>query len=310
MSTTVRFDSHGTTCVGQFFPADVAQSRGSSDHAGAPVVVLGHGLGGTVDAGLLPFAERLSAAGFAAFAFDYRYFGASDGRPRQRFSMTGQIDDYRAACGAAAGQPGVDPRRIVPWGVSLAGGHVFEVAATTSGVAAAISVTPVVSGLAAARAALGQHRPAALLRSAATGWRSTIAQAVGRPLATVPLVGRPGDLATLTADGYYHAYTAMAGPTWRNEIDARVGVQLGSYRPAARYAGSITCPMLVQIADFDRAAPAHTTAKAAFAARAEVRHYPCDHFDVYSGRDWFDHVVDHQIAFLTRHLARRPAVAN
>ena len=41
----------------------------------------------------------------------------------------------------------------------------------------------------------------------------------------------------------------------------------------------------------------------AFAARAEVRHYPCDHFDVFAGGDWFDHVVEHQIAFLARHLA-------
>lgn len=305
MSTTVRFDSHGTTCVGQFFPA-----AGPTDSGGAPVVVLGHGLGGTVDSGLIPFAERLSAAGFAALAFDYRHFGASDGQPRQRFSMSGQIDDYRAACAGAAAQPGVDPRRIVVWGVSLAGGHVFEVAATTPGVAAVISLTPVVSGLAAARAALGQHRPSALLRSTLTGWHSTLAQRVGKAPETLPLVGRPGDRAMLTADGYHAAYTAMAGPTWRNEIDARVGIQLGSYRPAARYAESIPCPMLVQIADFDRGAPAHAAAKAAFAARAEVRHYPCDHFDVYRGQDWFEHVVDHQISFLTRHLTRRPAVVS
>ena len=62
MSATIRFGSGGATCVGQFFPA--AQYDGD----GAPVVVLGHGLGGTVDSGLIPFAERLSEAGFAAFA--------------------------------------------------------------------------------------------------------------------------------------------------------------------------------------------------------------------------------------------------
>lgn len=296
MSSTVRFDSHGTTCIGRFFPAEVAD---------APVVVLGHGFGGTVDSGLIPFAEKLAAAGFAAFAFDYRYFGASDGRPRQRISIREQIADYRVACAAAAVQPGVDPRRVAVWGISLAGGHVFEVAATVPGVAAAIAVTPVVSGASAAGAALPHHRPSTMLRSTLTGVRSAIAQRAGRAAATIPLVGHPGELATLTVDGYYEAYTAMAGPTWRNEIDAAVGIQLGSYRPAAKHAGSISCPMLVQIADFDRGAPAHAAAKAAFAARAEVRHYPCDHFDVYSGQAWFDHVVDHQVAFLTRHLNSR-----
>lgn len=297
--STVRFDSDGTTCVGRFFPA----ADGTSDSADAPVVVLGHGFGGTVDSGLAPFAERLSAAGFAAFAFDYRYFGASEGQPRQRISIRAQIADFRAACTAAAAQPGVDARRLVVWGVSLAGGHVFEVAATTPGVAAAVALTPLVSGPAAAVAALPQHRPSTLLRSTVTGWRSALAQRAGRGPATIPLVGRPGELATLTADGYYEAYLAMAGPTWRNEVDAGVGMQLGGYRPAAKHAKSIRCPMLVQIADFDRGAPPQAAAKAAFAARAEVRHYPCDHFDVFAGGAWFDHVVDHQIAFLTRQLA-------
>jgi dienelactone hydrolase len=217
--------------------------------------------------------------------------------------MKEQVADFRAACAAAAGQPGVDPQRIVVWGVSLAGGHVFEVAATTNGVAAAVALTPLVSGPAAAVAALPHHRPATLLRSTVTGWRSALAQRIGRAPATIPLVGRPGELATLTADGYYEAYLAMAGPTWRNEVDAQVGLQLGGYRPAAKHAAAVKCPMLVQIADFDRGAPPQAAAKAAFAARAEVRHYPCDHFDVFSGGTWFDHAVDHQIAFLARHLA-------
>jgi dienelactone hydrolase len=296
MSTTIRFDSGGATCVGQFFPA-----AKQVDDNGSPVVVLGHGLGGTVDSGLVRFAEALSAAGFAAFAFDYRYFGASEGQPRQRISMKEQIADFRAACKTAAAQPGVDPRRIVVWGVSLAGGHVFELAATMPDVAAAISLTPIVSGPAAAIAALPQHRPVTMLRSAVTGWRSALSQRTGGAPATIPLVGRPGELATLTPEGYYAAYTAMAGPTWRNEIDAQVGVQLGGYRPG-KHADAIACPMLVQIADFDRGTPPQAAAKAAFTARAEVRHYPCDHFDVFSGGNWFDHVVEHQIAFLTRHL--------
>ena len=61
----------------------------------------------------------------------------------------------------------------------------------------------------------------------------------------------------------------------------------------------------MQIADFDRSAPPQAAAKAAFAGRAQVRHYPCDHFDVYAGAEWHDAVVRHQVQFLTRHLAPR-----
>ncbi|MCW2848759.1 MAG: alpha/beta hydrolase [Marmoricola sp.] len=30
---------------------------------------------------------------------------------------------------------------------------------------------------------------------------------------------------------------------------------------------------------------------------------PCDHFDVWPGKEWFDSAVAHQVAFLTRKLA-------
>ena len=66
----------------------------------------------------------------------------------------------------------------------------------------------------------------------------------------------PGTVAALSLDGYHEDYLSLAGPTWRNEIDADVVLSLGTYRPA-RHASSVACPVLVQIADFDRSAPPH-----------------------------------------------------
>ena len=117
-------------------------------------------------------------------------------------------------------------------------------------------------------------------------------------------------MAALTLDGHYEDYLAIAGPTWRNEIDA--DGRPGARRPCrpASSAKHVTCPVLVQIADFDRSAPPHAAAKAAFKARAEVRHYPCDHFDVWPGKAWFDLVVRHQVAFLRRVLAPEKATSD
>ena len=269
--------------------------------AGRPVALMAHGLGGTKDSGLQPFALRLAGAGLDVLAFDYRGFGASGGAPRQRVDVAGQVADYRAAMTAAARLPGVDPRRLVLWGVSLSGGHVLEVAADRDDVVAVVSLTPLVDGLAAGRHALASHRPTELLRSSAAGLRSRLGAALGRSPVTMPLVGRPGELAALNLEGCFEDYLAIAGPTWRNEVDADVGLQLGSLRPA-RHADRISCPTLVQVADFDRSAPPHAAAKAAFKARAEVRHYPCDHFDVWSGKAWFDTAAEHQVAFLRRVL--------
>ena len=271
---------------------------------GRPVVVMAHGLGGTKDSGLEPFATGLAKAGLDVLAFDYRGFGASDGMPRQRASMAGQVEDYRSAMTAAAGLPGADPQRIVLWGVSLSGGHVFAAAAHRDDVAAVVSLTPLVDGRAAARLAMRHHAPAAILRSSAAGVRSRVSSWRGGAPVTMKVVGRPGETAALSLPGHYEAYTALAGPTWRNELDAAIGLELGGHRPG-KHAKHLTCPVLVQIADFDRSAPPHAAAKAAFAARAEVRHYPCDHFDVWPGWDWFEPALAHQVTFLTHHLSRR-----
>ena len=112
---------------------------------------MAHGLGGTKDSGLEPFAIGLAEAGLDVLAFDYRGFGASGGTPRQRVSMAGQLEDYRAAMAAAARLPGVDGARLVLWGVSLAGGHVLAAAAGRDDVAAVVSLTPLVDGRAAGR---------------------------------------------------------------------------------------------------------------------------------------------------------------
>ena len=288
------FVSGGVDCHAWHF---TGQGDVLATEAGRPVVVMAHGLAGTKDSGLQPFAEALAAAGLDVLAFDYRGFGASSGEPRQTVSMAGQLEDYRAAMTAAARLPGVDPQRIVLWGVSLAGGHVISAAAGRTDVAAVVALTPLVDGLAAGRFALETHTKREMLRSTVAGFRSKL----GKPV-MMPVVARPGELGAMTIEGSMEDYLAIAGPTWRNEIDATVGMELGGHRPI-KDADAIPCPSLFQVSDFDRSAPPHSSMKAAFKARAEVRHYPCDHFDVYAGKPWHDAVVAHQVAFLTRVLS-------
>lgn len=301
----VSFDSHGTSCDAWFFPGvDISpfDARG-----GRPVVVMAHGFAGTKDSGLEPYAQRFADAGLAVLAFDYRGFGLSGGAPRQRISMAGQADDYRAAIDAAKRQPGVDAERVILWGVSQSGGHCMIVAADRTDIAAVISVVPLVNGLAAGVHHYPQVGAAGMARSTITGIGSAIAGKLGRPPTTMAVVGRPGEKAALTSPGFYEDYLAIAGPSWRNEVDATIGLELGGFR-ADKYADRINAPVLMQIADFDHGAPPHAAAKAGFAARAEVRHYPCDHFGIFAGQDWFEPAVEHEISFLTRHLAAQNAV--
>ena len=75
----------------------------------APCVVMAHGTTGTMDFGLARYAQRFAAAGFAVLVFDYRHFGASDGRPRQLIRVGRQVADWRAAVWFARALPRSTP---------------------------------------------------------------------------------------------------------------------------------------------------------------------------------------------------------
>jgi uncharacterized protein len=296
---TVRFQSDGVTCEGWHFAAtsDVLASA-----AGRPCVVMAHGLAGTRDSGLQPFAEALSEAGMDVLAFDYRGFGTSEGSPRQVVSMAAQRDDYRAALRAAASLVGVDTERLALWGVSMSGGHVLAVAAGRDDLAAVVAVAPLVDGLAAARHAVGRHPASQMLRATARGIGARTLSTVGREPLMMPVVAPPGEVGAFTLPGAQEAYFSIAGPAWRNEVNASVTTELGTRLPL-RKAADITCPVLVQITDLDRSAPPQAAAKAAVRARARVHHYPADHFDVFPGSAWHEPVVEDQVHFLAEVLA-------
>ena len=108
--------------------------------------------------------------------FDYRGFGESSGEPRQFAWPPRHREDYGAAVEFARGLDGVDPERIVLWGTSWSGGHVVYAAAADPRIAAVISKSPDVDGLAtltrsAATPASGNHSasPGSVFRTL-SGW--------------------------------------------------------------------------------------------------------------------------------------------
>jgi uncharacterized protein len=269
-------------------------------------VVLGHGFAGTVDSGLEPYLERFAAAGLDALAFDYRHFGKSAGQPRQLISIPEQLQDYAAAIALARSLDGVDPDRIVVWGSSFAGGHVVAVAAADGRVAAAISQVPAMDGLAALSKAARHATPAQLASLTLAGLRDLAAGLRGRPPVMIGVVGPPGSVAVMTTPDAEPGYRAIAGPTWRNEVAARITLRTATYRPGLQ-AERLPCPILIQIADGDSVAPVKAAQDAAWRAtgRSEVRTYPIGHFDIYTGAP-FERAVADQLHFLRRHVGAPP----
>jgi hypothetical protein len=68
-----------------------------------------------------------------------------------------------------------------------------------------------------------------------------------------------------------------------------------------RYAATITCPLLIQVADEDDANPPSAVMRAAWRSGADVRHYPCDQAELLAPAT-FERVLEHQLVFLRQRL--------
>jgi dienelactone hydrolase len=299
MVEDVSFPSHGETCAAWHLTGEGDAFAGER---GRPCVVMAHGIGGTRDSALLPFAEAFAEAGLDALLFDYRRFGDSSGEPRQLGWPPDHRRDYREAVEFARTLEGVDPERIVLWGTSWSGGHVVYVAADDPRIAAVIAQTPDLDGLRSLREIARYADWAQLARLTWEGIKDMAGAARGEPPNLIPVAAPPGQVAALASPDAHAGYQAIAGPTWRNEISARAALAENTNRPITRIE-RVGCPILIQIADRDTIAPPEQARAAAWRAKGhvEVREYPCEHFDIYLG-EWRERSLADQLHFLRRHL--------
>lgn len=297
----ISFVSGRDRCAAWHFNANGDAFAGAR---GVPCVVMAPGFAGTRDTrALMDYARGFAAAGLDVVLFDYRGFGGSGGSPRQLVSAARQRRDYRAAIAAARQLPSVDPECIVLWGISLSGGHVVRVAAEDGRVAAVVALTPAIDGVTVLARLARTVGVGHLLRTAARGLRDAQRAMTRRGPHLVPMVGAPGSRAIFAIEGAEQDYTAVAGPSWRNEVCARTALQVAFNRPIT-FAARVRCPLLVQAGTEDRIAPLATARRAAARAgvRAELREYRIDHVDVYTGPALQLALAD-QLDFLGRHLA-------
>ncbi|HEX4107988.1 MAG TPA: alpha/beta hydrolase [Solirubrobacteraceae bacterium] len=286
-----KFDSWGEQCAAWIY-------RPEGDEP-VPMVVMAHGFSAVREQALDRYAERFAQAGFAALVFDYRYFGASGGEPRQLLDIRRQLADWAAAIAYARTLTGIDHDRLAIWGSSFSGGHVMATAARDHGIAAAIAQAPFADGLVNLPALGIGHS----LRLTVEGLRDLPRALRGGRPHMVAAVGPPGSLAVMNTPDAEPGLRAIdpEDSTWRNEVAARVVLTVGLYRPGRR-ARRITCPLLVCVADEDSVTPPKPAVRAAQQApHGELRRYPIGHFDIYVG-DAFERAVTDQLDFLQRTL--------
>lgn len=179
------FDSAGTRCAAWFYPPSGGAER-------PPLVVMGHGLGGTRHMRLDAYARVFADAGIAALVFDYRGFGDSEGAPRQIVDVKAQLADWHAALAfARSGALPIDAGRIAIWGTSFGGGHVMQIASEDQALAAVVAQCPFSDGIA-----------------------SIVVRALANPISATVLTGLAFIDAVLGRFGRRPLLVPMAGTSW------------------------------------------------------------------------------------------------
>lgn len=298
MRTDITFHSGDDWCAGWLY-------RPEGFEGPRPLMVMAHGFSATKELRLPAYAERFCAAGIGVLLFDYRHFGASDGEPRQLMSIGRQLEDWASAIAHARGLPGVDPAKIALWGSSFSGGHVIVAAARDGKVAAVSSQGPMMDGLAAALNIVRYAGIGTMLRFTGAGLLDQVRALLGLSPVYVPLIAPPGQFAAMSSHDSDSGYRTITPPGWRNQMTARVALQLATYRPIAD-AGRLPCPTLILVCTKDSVAPpgaAVATARKA-GSRAELKEYDIGHFEIYTGAG-FERSSSDQLAFFNRVLLNR-----
>lgn len=301
-TTAVSFRSEGIRCAGVLY-------RPSNATGIVPCVVLAHGFSGTMDWIVPDFASRFAAGGLAALIFDYRYLGASEGRPRQWISTPRQRVDLSNAVLFARGCDGIDGDRIALWGTSLGGSHVLDLAARDPSIAAVVANVPAIDLL---RGTAGRtRRPGprmsggqVLLATARLLGAAAVDAAAGvlkRPPHYIRVYGPPGR-AVFTDPSLAELFRTVESqaPTWRNSFTPRFFFTAPRYRK--NVLSRIGVPLLVTLArDDEVVSSGYTRRKLAEVPHHEVREYPVSHFQMYHGATQCRVAADH-LDFFRRNL--------
>jgi len=267
-----------------------------------PCIIMSHGFGGTKDMLLESYAIRFRNEGMAVLTFDFRYFGESEGEPRQLFYISYQMEDLFAAIGHVRSLKEINAEKIALWGTSASGGYGILAAARDSKIACIVGQCPALDSRADGVLALKREGIGFFLRLFMHAQRDMGRSRFGLSPHKIPIVGKPGTLAMINAADAFDGYSKIVPSGFVNEVCARILLRSQGYNPID-HAKDVKCPMLLQICEKDNLVSKNSyqgTAKI-LGKLVDLKIYPIGHFDIYDGK-YFEKAVSDQIAFFKKHL--------
>jgi len=192
------FESEGETLVGKLFLPE-AQPAGAVVAVG-PLTSVKEQAAGT-------YAQAMADRGYAALAFDYRYFGESGGRPRQFENPAANIEDIKSAATALLADERLEDAPLIGLGICFGAGPMVRAVAEDRRFRAFAGVAGVYTDRAKTKARMGDAYQATIERGRAAErtWRET------GEAETIPAVAPDGGNVAMPLREAYEFYGTPRG---------------------------------------------------------------------------------------------------
>ena len=299
MRREIEFPSRGLTCRGWLYTPD-----SSSGTQPGPAIVMAHGFSAVKEMfNLFGYAEHFEAAGFTALVFDFRFLGASDGKPRGQIISHEQQEDYRNAITWLSLQPEVDADRIGIWGTSYAGGHVLHLAVFDRRIKVVVCQVPTIHPVKQIVFRAGKDGLERLMGMLAEDWKQRFETG---SVEYMKIVAPSGEAAALSSPDAYEAMMkdAEIAPSWTNQVTLESLENYVEYVPTANIELISPTPLLMVLAEQDSLIPTDL-GRAAFERAGEPKQIeviPCGHFEVYETEPWFSQAVSSMVEWYKKYL--------
>lgn len=296
MRQDITFMSQGLRCSGWLYIPDNLAPKEN-----APAIIMAHGFSCVKEMYLSNFAERFADAGFVTLAFDYRYFGVSEGEPRGQFFGLEQQEDYRNAITWISDHPQVDPQRIGIWGYSYGGGVVLYVGMFDKRVKAIVALNPTAMNYDV------RHRfnPERWDQLGELVLKDRIERYRTGKINYIKVVAPEGEPCVLSMPGAYEWFmeASKIAPNWRNQITMESLEKYREFDPISLIHLIAPTPLLMIAAEYDKLIPLNIPVSAYELAPEpkSLKILPCGHFDVLT-EPWVVEAAGAAIDWFKAHL--------
>lgn len=296
MRQNIEFKSKGSLCRGWLYVPDNLVGEET-----APGIVMAHGFAGVKEMGLTGFAEHFEAAGFITLVFDYRFWGESEGEPRNQIFALEMVDDYRNAITWLSDRSEVDSEKIGVWGTSYSGGLTLYVGTFDSRVKAIVAQVPSALNPESRRA----KDPTTWDRVGKLLIQDRVERYKTETVKYMKVVAPEGEPCVLPGQDAYEEYMALneLAPNWRNEVTLESLEKMREFDPVSLIHLMAPTALLLIPGEKDSLVPIEAV-KATYQRAREpkaISILPITHFEVYHD-PWWSKAADLAIDWFKKHL--------